>query len=124
MSSNNDPRVGIYKAAGDWLRENTSPGERVGSLEVGILGYYAQRPMVDFAGLIRPEVAEQFSTNTTFQDAAFFTVDQFQPEYLVLQDGMFSHFEHVYVKDNCVKVKRFKGKPYSYDFNLTIFDCR
>lgn len=124
MSTRNDPRLGIYKAVGDWLRENTQPGDRVGSLEIGILGYYAQRPMVDFAGLIRPEVAEQFSATTTFQDAAFFAVDEFQPKYLVLQDGIFSHFEHVYVNNNCKKVKRFKGKEYAYDFNLTIFECR
>lgn len=124
MSTSHDPRVGIYKAAGDWLRENTLPGESVASLEVGILGFYAQRPMVDFAGLIRPKVAELFSADTTFQDAAFFSVEEFHPEYLVLQDGMFSHFEHVYVNENCKKVKRFEGKPYGYDYNLTIFDCR
>jgi hypothetical protein len=124
LSSRQDPRLGIYKAVGDWLRENTSPGERVASLEVGILGFYAQRPMVDFAGLIQPKIAEQFSEETTFQDAAFFAVEEFQPEYLVLHDGMFSHFEHVYVNNNCVKLKRFRGKSYAYDFNLTVFDCR
>jgi hypothetical protein len=124
LRKSNDPRFGIYKAAGEWLRENTLPSERVGSLEVGIIGYFAQRPMVDFAGLIQPETAEQFSTETTYQDAAFFAVEKFQPQYVVLHDGWFGHFEDAYIKDNCVKVKRFKGKPYSYDFNLTVFDCR
>jgi hypothetical protein len=124
MRSNNDPRFGIYKATGEWLRENTLPGEQVGSLEVGIIGYYAQRPMVDFAGLIQPEVAEQFSARTTYQDAAFFAVENFQPQYLVLHDGMFSDLEQLYVKENCNKIKRFKGKHYSYKSDLTIFDCR
>ena len=47
-----DTCFGIYRAAGEWLQENTSPEDKVGAMEVGIIGYYARRPMVDFAGLI------------------------------------------------------------------------
>jgi hypothetical protein len=124
LSNRNDPRFGIYKAAGEWLRENTHPDEQVGSLEVGIVGFYAQRPMVDFAGLIQPDVAEQFSLNTTYEDAAFWAVENITPEYLVLHDGLFNQFEQEYAKPNCVDVKRLKGEQYSYNFDLTIYDCR
>jgi hypothetical protein len=124
LSNRNDPRFGIYKAAGEWLRENTYPDEQVGSLEVGIVGFYAQRPMVDFAGLIQPDLAEQFSLNTTYEDAAFWAVENFTPEYLVLHDGLFNQFEQEYAKPNCVDVKRLKGEQYSYNFDLTIYDCR
>lgn len=124
LSNRNDPRFGIYKAAGEWLRENTYPDEQVGSLEVGIVGFYAQRPMVEFAGLIQPDVAEQFSLNTTYEDAAFWAVENFTPEYLVLHDGLFNQFEQEYAKPNCVDVKRLKGEQYSYNFDLTIYDCR
>src|SRR5690606_37532000 len=41
-----DPRVSIYRAAGEWLRAATDSTASVGSLEVGIIGYYAQRPMI------------------------------------------------------------------------------
>jgi hypothetical protein len=124
LSNRNDPRYGIYKAAGEWLRENTLPEEQVGSLEVGIVGFYAQRPMVDFAGLIQPMVAEQFGLSTTYEDAAFWAVENMNPEYLVLHDGLFNQLEQKYVKPNCEKVKRLKGEQYSYNFDLTIYDCR
>ncbi len=124
MSRRNDTRYGIYKAAGEWVSENSQPGERVGSLEVGILGFYAQRPMVDFAGLIQPEVAEQFSPDSTYEDAALWAVENYQPEYLVLHDGLFKQLEQGYVRQQCVKVKRFKGDEFSYEFDLTIYDCR
>jgi hypothetical protein len=109
---------------GEWLRENTLPAEQVGSLEVGIMGYYAQRPMVDFAGLIQPGVAEQFNTNTTYEDAAIWAVENYFPQFIVLHDGLFNRVEQDHVEQNCEKVKRFKGNQYSYNWNLTIYDCR
>jgi hypothetical protein len=124
MSKRNDTRFEIYRAVGEWLRENTKPDERIGSLEVGIMGYYAQRPMVDFAGLIQPGVAGQFDTNTTYEDAALWAVDNFNPQYIVLHDGLFNRVEQDHAEQNCEKVKRFKGKQYSYTWNLTVYDCR
>jgi hypothetical protein len=124
LSRRNDSRYGIYKAAGEWLRENTLPGEQVGSLEVGIMGFYAQRPMIDFAGLIQPDIADQFRSDSTYEDAAMWGVEKYHPQYLVLHDGLFNQLEKEYVKQNCVKVKRLKGDEYSYNFNLTIYDCR
>ena len=124
MSKHNDTRFEIYRAVGEWLRENTLPGEQVGSLEVGIMGYYAQRPMVDFAGLIQPGVAEQFNTNTTYEDAAIWAVENYSPQYIVLHDGLFNRVEQDHAEQNCEKVKRFKGNQYSYIWNLTIYDCR
>jgi len=124
MRKNNDPRFEIYKAAGDWLRENTLPNEQVGSLEIGIIGFFAKRPMVDFAGLIQPDVAEQLRTDTTYEDAALWAVDNYKPEYLVLHDGLFNQLEQKYVEPNCVRVERLKGKRYFYNFDLTIYSCR
>ena len=78
-----DPRYSIYRAAGEWLNSNTQPGDIVGSLEVGIIGFFADRPMVDFAGLIQPEVAEQFNSETTYEDSALWAVSNYKIDYLV-----------------------------------------
>src|SRR4030067_669086 len=67
-----DPRQAIYRAVGEWLQLNTETDSQVGTLEVGIIGYYADRPMVDFAGLIHPAISAQFTTQTTYQDSALF----------------------------------------------------
>ncbi len=63
-----NPRSMIYRKAGLWLSRNTPIDAKVGTLEVGIIGYYSNRPIVDFAGLIQPEVANYLNHGTTYED--------------------------------------------------------
>jgi hypothetical protein len=44
------------KAAGVWLQENTGRTAIVGAHDIGAIGYFSQRYLVDTAGLITPEV--------------------------------------------------------------------
>lgn len=53
-----EPRALAYQRVGEWLAANTPADARVAVMEVGIMGYYARRPMVDLLGLIRPETIE------------------------------------------------------------------
>ena len=85
-----DPRHEVYREVGQWLQENSNPGASIGALEVGIIGYYAQRPIVDFAGLIQPDVARRFATATTYQDSGSWTIQNYQPEYVLLHRDSFS----------------------------------
>ena len=39
-----------------WLAENTSPGDLIAAHDIGAIGYFAQREIVDLAGLISPDV--------------------------------------------------------------------
>ena len=39
-----------------WLRENTPPDALIAVHDIGAIGYYAQRPLLDLAGLVTPEV--------------------------------------------------------------------
>jgi arabinofuranosyltransferase len=43
-------------AAGRWIRANTSSDAVIGAHDIGALGYFSQRFLVDTAGLITPEV--------------------------------------------------------------------
>ncbi len=43
-------------AASHWIRENTAPEARIAAHDIGALGYFAQRDIVDLAGLISPDV--------------------------------------------------------------------
>lgn len=43
-------------AAARWIQENTSPQAVVAAHDIGALGYFAERELVDTAGLITPEV--------------------------------------------------------------------
>jgi|DewCreStandDraft_1066081.scaffolds.fasta_scaffold02044_13 hypothetical protein len=43
-------------AAAEWLREHTPPEALVAAHDIGAIGYYADRPLIDLAGLVTPEV--------------------------------------------------------------------
>ncbi|MEW5870920.1 MAG: hypothetical protein AB1894_16725 [Chloroflexota bacterium] len=114
----------FYRSIGEWLNAHTPPDARVGMLEVGIIGYYAQRPVIDFAGLIQPDVAAQMNPSTTYQDAALWAVHQYQPEYVVLHANAFPDLEKGYIAQNCLLVKIFPGQPYGYSTDMHIYDCQ
>jgi hypothetical protein len=80
-----DVRMEVYREIGEWLRAQTPSNATVGALEVGIIGYYAKRTMVDFAGLIQPEVAEHLDTAGSYAGSAAWTIQQERPDYVVLQ---------------------------------------
>lgn len=85
-----DPRVETYREIGQWLDTHVPPGASVGLLEVGIIGYYARRPVVDFAGLIQPDVARRFTASTTYQESAAWTIQTYEPEYVLLHQTDFA----------------------------------
>jgi hypothetical protein len=118
-----DTRYDIYRAAGEWLQENTSPEDKVGAMEVGIIGYYARRPMVDFAGLIQPDVAEILTQNTTYEDAAVWAAVKYQPRYIVLASGKYPFLESEIVSNYCKLNARLSGKQYGYSNDMEIFSC-
>jgi hypothetical protein len=117
-------RLKIYSALGKWLDANSPPEASVGTLEVGIIGYYSHRTMVDFAGLIQPEVARQFRETTTYDDAALWATQKYRPDFLVLQEGLFPKLEAAYIAHNCRLMTTFEGQTYSYQTNLKVYSCQ
>jgi hypothetical protein len=118
-----DGRYPIYREVGEWLKVHTDPNVKVGTLEGGIIGYYSQRYMIDFAGLIQPEVAAQLSPQTNYEDAALWALKTYQPDYLVLHDGLFRTVEQTYVVDQCALAQHFSGARYGHAFDLSIYAC-
>jgi hypothetical protein len=119
-----DSRLSIYTSVGKWLSANTPPNTSVGTLEVGIIGYYAERRMVDFAGLLQPDVSNQLSKTATYEDAALWAIDQYHPDYLVLYDKNFPRLEQGYVAQHCQARQEFRGKDYRYSGDLIIYFCK
>jgi hypothetical protein len=124
MRHNLDQRYSIYRAAGEWLATHTPPDATVGSLEVGIIGYYAHRPMVDFAGLIQPEVAGQMGIESTYEDTAIWATEHYSPKYLALLQGVFPRLEQGYTAGHCQPIQTFLGRDYNFSRDLIIYDCR
>jgi hypothetical protein len=93
FATHRDLRLPLYQAAGEWLRAHTPPDSSVGTLEVGVIGYYAQRRMIDFAGLLQPQVALRLLPETTYDDAALWAFQQYRPDYLVIRRDSLPRFE-------------------------------
>jgi len=39
-----------------WLDAHTAPGDLIAAHDIGAIGYFARRPLLDLAGLVSPEV--------------------------------------------------------------------
>ncbi len=123
MPQHNDQRLLAYRAVGVWLRENTPPEATVGMLEVGIIGYYARRPVVDFAGLIQPAVAAQMHAETTYDDTALWALRRYHPNFVVLHDDAFPQAT-TETQKFCQAVQHFRGAQYGYNADLTVYACQ
>ncbi len=95
-----EPRTGLYVQAGQWLQRTAPATATVGVMEVGVMGFYAQRTMIDFAGLTRPATIGALARGDIF-----WTIAHFEPDYLVLsnKNPLFSYdiqddpwFQHAY----------------------------
>jgi hypothetical protein len=124
MRSNTDRRYAIYRAAGEWLTRNTPPDARVGTLEVGIIGYFAQRPLIDFAGLIQPDVARQMRVSTTYDDTALWALKRYQPEYVAVFEETMPRLSVEYLSVYCLPVQTFAAAPFNSPYALIIYQCR
>ncbi len=52
-----NPRSQAYLDTAAWLKNNTTPDSTVGYIEIGILAYFSQRPVLDLLGLTTPGAA-------------------------------------------------------------------
>ena len=118
-----DVRYKIYHAAGEWLNLNTSPEDAVGAMEVGIIGYYAHRPMIDFAGLVQPEIAELLSETSTYEDSAIWAINKYKPKYLVLVPGMYPKLESEIISRFCNLEEQLPKNQYGYLYDMNIYSC-
>jgi hypothetical protein len=76
--------LNLYREMGEWLEDRTPAEASVGALEVGIIGYYAKRDMIGFAGLIQPEVAHQLTSGSTYEESVTWAIQAYEPDYVVL----------------------------------------
>jgi len=108
-----DSRLAIYRDAGIWLQQNTEPDAVIEALEVGIIGYYSERRIVDIAGLIQPEIAQRFSAGGGYDYTAWWAFHHFRPTHLVLQDKLFQRLEQdPTFQEQCQRVQVFTDPVY------------
>ncbi len=57
ISHNPDWKAQIYPDTARWIAANTSPSANLATIDIGHLGYWSGRPIVDIVGLAQPDVA-------------------------------------------------------------------
>jgi hypothetical protein len=72
-------------ATARWVAENTPPGALVAAHDIGALGYFSGRPLLDLAGLVSPQVIPFIRDQE--QLAAY--LDKQQADYLVTFPGWY-----------------------------------
>jgi hypothetical protein len=107
-----DGRAQIYLTAGSWLNAHTPEDASVGTLEVGILGYESDRTIIDFGGLVQPDIGSRVSGG--FEDAAAWAITNYRPDYLVFHPGWFPNLvAEPWFAERYRDVKRFENAAYA-----------
>ena len=110
-----EAKVEVYRQVGEWLKEHTPEDAVIGVTEVGVIGYYSERTMVDFLGLLHPDVVDALKRGDMSWALLYY-----QPDYVVLTqvNPLYSYdlradewFKLAYVPVQVFEDPRFWGGP-------------
>ncbi|UCC68693.1 MAG: hypothetical protein JSV79_01785 [Armatimonadota bacterium] len=77
--------VGLRRAVGLWLRENTPEEASIAMEAIGYQGYFSERGVIDMYGLVTPEVVE-YKASTGSNGELFKRIwTELDPDYIVLR---------------------------------------
>jgi len=108
------PRHPVYREAGEWLRDTTPDSVSVAAFEVGAIGYYSERRIVDLWGLVTKDVARK----TLREGDETWAVRRYHPDILIFQSDRWGNelaierapwFSRAYEFDRTFRSERFPG---------------
>ncbi len=92
---------------GKWLRENTAPEAVIATNDIGAIGYFSRRPIIDIIGLVTPEILPYFDYYREHKNAVLAFIQDSKPDYVVVFPRYFPELleahevvYHVRVSDN------------------------
>lgn len=74
-----DWKARAYPVVGRWLKDNTDPAVSLATIDIGHLGYYSQRRIVDMAGLVQPDVSTHIA-----QGDFVYAVRAYKPDLVLI----------------------------------------
>jgi hypothetical protein len=75
------PRWSEYHQAARWLAEHTPHDATVATIEIGIIGYYSNRAILDTMGLVSRDVAQHL---TGWSDTLIYSITSHWPDYAIV----------------------------------------
>lgn len=73
-----------YLEAGQWLRENTAEEATVATIEIGVIGYHSQRPILDTQGLVSQDMTGH---QVGWDDTLVYALNAHKPDYALALPG-------------------------------------
>ena len=70
-----------YPEVGAWLADHIKPTDKVALIEIGVIGYHSQRPIVDTMGLVSPDMTDH---QIGWGENLVYALDHYRPEYAVV----------------------------------------
>jgi hypothetical protein len=67
-----------YKEIGEWIRRNTEPEAKIACIEIGHIGWYSERYIIDMLGLVNPYTADMVGRRDFHGWLNYYT-----PDYIV-----------------------------------------
>ena len=77
LISREKKRHNINKAAGLWIKNNTKETDTVAVANIGYIGYYANRHIIDIVGLLHPDIARNHRHDL------YYWYNTYKPKYIV-----------------------------------------
>jgi len=100
-----------YRIIGEWLKANTPVDAKVALMEIGTVGWYSERYIIDMLGLVNP-------LNAKFMGKRDFSewLRHYSPDYIVIHDPLAPHEVGIrnavllgdFAEESRLQVKRFK----------------
>jgi hypothetical protein len=79
VAANPDWKAMAYPPTARWIAQNTNPADTLATIDIGHLGYYSKRHIVDIVGLAQPDVAPFIA-----QGDFGYAIRQYNPDLVLL----------------------------------------
>lgn len=83
-------RVESYVNIGKWLKDNTPPNASIAMVEIGTIGWYADRKIIDILGLVNKYNAD-YIAERNFSGWLY----HYQPDYILRHDPIWPHEQSI-----------------------------
>ena len=79
IAKNPDWKAQIYPDTARWLAQNTNASANFATIDIGHLGYWSQRPIIDIVGLAQPDVAAKIA-----EGDFGYAIREYQPDMVLI----------------------------------------
>lgn len=76
--------LATYVDVGEWLKDHTPSDSSVATIEIGVIGFFSDRTIVDTMGLVSPEMVGHLES---WLQTLQFAINHYWPDYAVALEG-------------------------------------